>query len=133
MNSLNSTDMKDATHPAQWSTSARPARLLYATGDSTFGVFLVASSGRGVRALLLGDRPYTLVAQLHEALPGATLIPATSDDYYQQVVRQIGSPTPPTGIDLPLDLGGGDFEHIARAALSSVPPATRSRRSKSPL
>ena len=112
------------TAPSQ--KAANADELIYATGESTLGIFLVASSGRGVRALFVGDRAETLVAELRVAQPDAELIPGLGYGYYEEIVAKVRTlierPTAPFALDLTLDIEGGDFNALTRAALDGLSP-----------
>lgn len=105
-------------------TAASSGQLIYATGESTLGAFLVASSAKGVRALFVGDRAETLVAELRVALPDAAFVPAAGYGYYEEIVAKVRTlierPPAPFDLDLPLDIAGGDFDRLTRAALLAL-------------
>jgi AraC family transcriptional regulator of adaptative response/methylated-DNA-[protein]-cysteine methyltransferase len=98
--------------------------LIYATGESSLGAYLVASSDRGVCALMLGDDIDRLIADLKAARPRQRLIPGSGFGYYEEIVAKavglIERPLTATHIDFALDFDGGDFERMVVAALRSL-------------
>ena len=93
--------------------------LSYAVGKSTLGSVLVASSTKGVAAILIGDDTPSLVEELRDSFPGATL-QATEDD--RVVGHVVGLIEDPSSIaDLPLDIRGTPFQQKVWAALQDIP------------
>jgi AraC family transcriptional regulator, regulatory protein of adaptative response / methylated-DNA-[protein]-cysteine methyltransferase len=91
----------------------------YAVGKSTLGSVLVASSAKGVAAILIGDDTSSLVEELRDSFPGAAL-QATDDD--RLIGRVVGLVENPSGIvDLPLDIRGTPFQQKVWAALQAIP------------
>ena len=89
---------------------------------SSLGAILVASSKKGVAAILLGDDPDMLVRDLHDRFPRAHLVGADRD-YEALVARVVGFVKAPwIGLDLPLDVRGTGFRQRVGG---------RSRRSRS--
>jgi AraC family transcriptional regulator, regulatory protein of adaptative response / methylated-DNA-[protein]-cysteine methyltransferase len=92
----------------------------YDVGDCALGAVLVATSQRGICAILLGDDADGLVEDLRQRFPQAELIPgAVAPDHLAKVVDFIASPR--GGLDLPLDLHGSDFEQRVWGALQQIP------------
>ncbi len=85
------------------------------------GSILVASSTKGVAAILLGDDPDALARDLQDRFPKAKLIGADAD--YEAVVAKVVGPVeaPQVGPDLPLDVRGTAFRHRVWQALRAVP------------
>jgi AraC family transcriptional regulator of adaptative response/methylated-DNA-[protein]-cysteine methyltransferase len=101
--------------------------LRFAVGQADLGAVLVASSEKGVAAILLGDDPQALVQQLQDRFPRAHLI--GGDDAYDRLVAQVVGfvQAPGMGLDLPLDIRGTAFQQRVWAALMAIPPGeTRS-------
>ena len=48
--------------------------IRFAIGECSLGSILVAASGKGVCAILLGDNPETLVMDLQNRFPQANLV-----------------------------------------------------------
>src|SRR6202011_6353258 len=88
---------------------------------SSLGAILVASTKKGVAAILLGDDPEELVRNLQDRFPKAHLIGADRD--YETLVAQIVGfvEAPRIGLDLPLDVRGTAFQERVWKALQEVP------------
>jgi AraC family transcriptional regulator, regulatory protein of adaptative response / methylated-DNA-[protein]-cysteine methyltransferase len=92
----------------------------YEVGDCVLGTVLVATSGRGVCAILMGDDAGGLVSDLRRRFPDAGLVPgAVAPEHFARVVQFIASPR--DGLDLPLDLRGSDFEQGVWRVLREIP------------
>lgn len=96
----------------------------YATGDTSLGRVLVATTERGVNAILLGDDDDALVADLVREFPKAKLVAAVDqrDAIIGKVIDLIDRRS--VGFDLPLDIRGTDFQQSVWAALCSVKSGT---------
>ena len=98
----------------------------YMIVESPVGRLLVAASARGVRALYLGDRDDTLIAELKQNFPDAR--PSRDralSRWTTQIKRYLKSQT--NTIDVPLDVAGTTFQRRVWAALREIPPGeTRS-------
>ena len=82
---------------------------------------LVASSAKGVAAILIGDDPEALVRDLQDRFPRAQLIGA-DHDYEALVATVVGFvERPRVGLDLPLDVRGTAFQRRVWQALRKVP------------
>ena len=94
----------------------------YATGPSAWGTLLVACSGPGICALMLGDSPEPLVAELRRgcrdlALHGGTAAaPAALAQVLAWQAHPERTPQPP------LDLRGTAFQLRVWQALRAIPP-----------
>jgi AraC family transcriptional regulator, regulatory protein of adaptative response / methylated-DNA-[protein]-cysteine methyltransferase len=93
----------------------------FALGYSSLGQTLVASSGRGIVAVLLGDDPAALVRDLQDRFPKATLVGADSESELlaARVIAFID--TPGIGLHVPLDLQGTEFQQRVWQALRQIP------------
>lgn len=102
-----------------------PTTLHYAIGTSTLSQVLVAAANdRGICALLLGDQPDALRAELAMAFPNAAL---TRDDtaLTSQLAQAIALADAPSGcFDGALDIGGSPFQQEVWQALRDIPPGT---------
>ncbi|MEC3950156.1 bifunctional DNA-binding transcriptional regulator/O6-methylguanine-DNA methyltransferase Ada [Sphingobium sp. HWE2-09] len=96
--------------------------IRFAVGQCSLGAILVASSKRGVAAILIGDDPGLLLADLQDRFPSANLIGA--DHRYEQLVAHVVAlvENPRRGHDLPLDVRGTAFQQRVWRALLNVPP-----------
>lgn len=95
--------------------------LRFTLGETWLGQVLVAMSDRGVAAILIGDEAGRLRRDLTTAFPHARLTPneAGLRDALAKVIALIE--TPGAGLDLPLDLQGGELEQAVWAALRTIP------------
>jgi AraC family transcriptional regulator of adaptative response/methylated-DNA-[protein]-cysteine methyltransferase len=116
----NSTDMLGMT-PSQYRAGGTNEEIKFAVGQSSLGAILVASSKKGVAAILLGDDPDQLVRNLQDRFPKAHLIGADRD-YEALVARVVGFvEAPRIGLDLPLDVRGTAFQQRVWQALRQIP------------
>src|SRR5215468_3914520 len=116
----NSTDMLGMT-PSHYRAGGASEQIKFAVGQTTLGAILVASSKKGVAAILLGDDPDKLVRNLQDRFPKARFIGADRD-YEALVARVVGLvETPTIGLELPLDLRGTAFQQRVWQALREVP------------
>ena len=97
-------------------------RIRFAVGESFLGSILVAASGRGVCAILMGDDPDELARDLRARFPRADLVDGDSEfeELVSRVVGFVEAPGP--GLDLPLDRRGTAFQRRVWQALRETPP-----------
>ena len=115
-----STDMLGMT-PTQYRAGGANEQIRFAVGETSLGAILVASSGKGVASILLGDDPDQLVRNLQDRFPKAHLIGA-DPDYEALVARVVGFvEAPGLGLDLPLDVRGTAFQQRVWQALQEIP------------
>jgi AraC family transcriptional regulator of adaptative response/methylated-DNA-[protein]-cysteine methyltransferase len=115
-----STDMLGMT-PTQYMKGGANEEIRFAVGEASLGAILVASSQKGVAAILLGDDPDELVHDLQDRFPKAKLIGADRD-YEALVARVVGFvEMPKLGLDLPLDVRGTAFQQRVWQALREIP------------
>jgi len=95
--------------------------LRFAMGACSLGAILVASSARGIAAILLGDDPEALIHDLQDSFPKARLIggDAGYEALVAQVVGVVDSGHPAS--DLPLDIRGTAFQQRVWQALQTIP------------
>ncbi|TVV69855.1 bifunctional DNA-binding transcriptional regulator/O6-methylguanine-DNA methyltransferase Ada [Sphingomonas solaris] len=107
--------------PARYRRGGVAETLRFAVGDCSLGAILVASSERGVAAILLGDDPASLVRELQDRFPAATLVGGDAD--YETLVAQVIGfvEAPATGLGLPLDIRGTAFQQRVWQALRAIP------------
>lgn len=95
-----------------------------ATARCSLGTVLVAATGKGICALLLGDDPAELSAELQRRFPGAEL--TGGDEAFAklvaQAIRHVEAPAPRW--NLPLDLRGTPFQQCVWQALREIPVGT---------
>ncbi len=114
-----STDMLGMT-PSRYRAGGADEEIRFAVGQTSLGEILVASSRKGVAAILLGEDPDELVRNLQERFPKAHLI-GGDREYEALVARVVGLiETPGTGLDLPLDVRGTAFQQRVWQALQKV-------------
>ncbi len=100
------------------------AELAYALGRSTLGSVLVAQGPLGVSAILLGDDPARLVRDLRKAFPEARLVEseAALAGALAQAIGLVEEPW--RTLDLPLDIGGTEFQRRVWRLLREIPSGT---------
>jgi AraC family transcriptional regulator, regulatory protein of adaptative response / methylated-DNA-[protein]-cysteine methyltransferase len=116
-----STDMLGMT-PGRFRAGGTHEELRFAVGQSSLGAILVASSARGVAAVLIGADPDQLARDLQDRFPNARLIGGDAN-YEVLVARVVGLVEhPAVGLDLPLDVRGTAFQERVWRALRKIPP-----------
>ncbi len=109
------------------STPAAPPTIgiRFAVGECSLGSILVASSERGVCAILLGDDPEELVRQLQDRFPPDTLV--GSDPDFEHLVAKVIAfvEAPASGLDVALDIQGTAFQRRVWDALRQLRPGER--------
>lgn len=107
--------------PTQYRAGGANEDIRFAVGQSSLGAILVASSGKGVASILIGDDPDELVRDLGDLFPNARLV-GGDRDYESMVVRVIGFvETPQIGLNLPPDVRGTAFQRRVWQALQAIP------------
>ena len=107
--------------PTEFRAGGANAEIRFAVGECSLGSILVASSERGVCAILLGDDPDALVRDLQDRFPRAGLIGGDAA-YEELVARVVGFvESPRLGLDLPLDVRGTVFQQRVWRALREIP------------
>lgn len=116
----NSTQMLGMT-PSKFRAGGVNATIRFALGECSLGSFLVAATGKGVCAILLGDDPDAMLHELQDRFPQAQLIGGDADfeEYVAKVLGFIEAPA--TGLDLPLDIRGTAFQQKVWQALRAIP------------
>ena len=115
-----STDMLGMTS-SQYRAGGANEDIKFAVGQTSLGAILVASTKKGVAAILLGDDPEELVQDLQDRFRKARLIGADSD-YEALVARVVGFvEAPKIGLNLPLDVRGTAFQERVWKALQEIP------------
>jgi AraC family transcriptional regulator of adaptative response/methylated-DNA-[protein]-cysteine methyltransferase len=111
--------------PTNFRAGGRRAAIRFAPGVCSLGAILVAATDRGVCAILLGDDAASLVRDLEERFPLATLVPGDRD--FERTVAQVVSfvEAPRMGLDLPLDVRGTAFQQRVWQALGAIPAGSR--------
>jgi AraC family transcriptional regulator of adaptative response/methylated-DNA-[protein]-cysteine methyltransferase len=108
--------------PSRYRAGGTHEVLRFAVGQSALGAILVASSIKGVVAVLLGDDPDQLARELQDQFPKAHVIGGDAQ-YEALVARVVGLvERPAVGLDLPLDVRGTAFQERVWRALRKIPP-----------
>lgn len=115
-----STDMLGMT-PSQYRAGGVNEEIRFAIGQTTLGAILVASSVKGVAAILLGEDPDALARDLQDRFPKARLLGA--DPGYESLIAHVVGliESPGIGLDLPLDVRGTAFQQRVWQALREIP------------
>jgi AraC family transcriptional regulator of adaptative response/methylated-DNA-[protein]-cysteine methyltransferase len=107
--------------PTNFRAGGTGTSIRFAVGECSLGAILVAATGKGVCAILLGDVPEALVRELEDRFPRATLI-GGDEDFEQWVAKVVGFvEAPALGLDLPLDVRGTAFQQRVWRALREIP------------
>ncbi|SMH61962.1 bifunctional DNA-binding transcriptional regulator/O6-methylguanine-DNA methyltransferase Ada [Azospirillum agricola] len=107
--------------PTAFRAGGADADIRFAIGDCSLGAILVASSGKGVCAILLGEDPDALARDLQDRFPKANLIGGDAG-FEALVAAAVGLvEAPALGHDLPLDVRGTAFQQRVWQALRAIP------------
>jgi AraC family transcriptional regulator of adaptative response/methylated-DNA-[protein]-cysteine methyltransferase len=107
--------------PKRFQAGGDGERIRFAVGECSLGSILVAATGQGVCAILLGDDPDALVRDLEHRFPKAQLVGGDAD-FEQTVAKAVGLvESPRRGLDLPLDVRGTAFQQRVWQALREIP------------
>lgn len=111
--------------PTRYRQRGANEEIRFAVGQSSLGAILVASSSKGVAAILLGDDPDALVRDLQDRFAKARLIGMDRD--YEALIAKICGfvENPDLGLDLPLDVRGTAFQRRVWQALQDIPVGGR--------
>lgn len=98
--------------------------IRFAIAEFSMGSILVASSEKGVCAILMGDDPALLARDLQDRFPNSNLLGGDSD--FELLVAQVIGfiEAPQLGLDLPLDVRGTAFQQRVWQALREIPHGT---------
>jgi AraC family transcriptional regulator of adaptative response/methylated-DNA-[protein]-cysteine methyltransferase len=107
--------------PTNYRAGGTNMDIRFAIGECSLGSILVATSERGVCAILLGDDPDELARELQDRFPRAQLI--GGDSAFEELVAKVVGfvEAPRLGLDLPLDVRGTAFQQRVWQALREVP------------
>ena len=107
--------------PSSFRAGGANTAMHFAVGECSLGSILVASSSRGICAILLGDDPDALMRNLQDQFPKAELI--GGDTAFEQLVAKVVGfvEAPARGFDLPLDIRGTAFQQRVWQALREIP------------
>jgi AraC family transcriptional regulator of adaptative response/methylated-DNA-[protein]-cysteine methyltransferase len=107
--------------PTAYRAGGIDTQIRFAVGQCSLGAILVAQSGRGVCAILIGDDPDGLVRDLQDRFAQAALV--GGDAAVEQLVATVVGfvEAPQLGLDLPLDVRGTAFQRRVWQALREIP------------
>ena len=109
--------------PTTYRAGGAGLTIRFGVGECSLGSVLVAATDVGVCAILLGDDPNSLLHDLEDRFPGATLTggdtAAAFEQWMSAVVALVDDPR--TGLDLPLDVRGTVFQQRVWQALRAIP------------
>ena len=106
--------------PGTYRAGGRDMHIGYAVGDSSLGKVLIAATGRGLCAVMLGAGERGLVRDLRTQFPAAEIqADPRLAPYLQQVLSQFTEH--PAALDLPLDLRATAFQMRVWEALRRIP------------
>ncbi|WP_236960628.1 bifunctional DNA-binding transcriptional regulator/O6-methylguanine-DNA methyltransferase Ada [Methylobacterium durans] len=108
--------------PRAYRAGGTGAAIRFAATTCYLGVILVATTERGICAILLGDAPDELVQDLRRRFPKADI--QEGDPDFERLIAQVVAfvEAPATSLDLPLDIGGTAFQQRVWEALRKIPP-----------
>ncbi|RZL09548.1 MAG: bifunctional DNA-binding transcriptional regulator/O6-methylguanine-DNA methyltransferase Ada [Rubrivivax sp.] len=112
--------------PRTFRQGAPGQTIRFALSPCSLGTVLVAATERGVCAILLGDGPDELLADLQTRFPRAELIGGDTgfDQTVAQVLALVEAPASAC-LHLPLDIRGTAFQQRVWQALREIPPGQR--------
>ena len=107
--------------PSEFRAGGANTAIHFAIGECSLGSILVARSGKGICAILLGDDPEVLVRELQDRFPHGTLL--GGDAGFEELVAKVVGfvEAPKVGLDLPLDVRGTAFQQRVWQALQEIP------------
>jgi AraC family transcriptional regulator of adaptative response/methylated-DNA-[protein]-cysteine methyltransferase len=107
--------------PSTYRAGGAAEVITFAVAECSLGTILVASSTKGVAAILLGDDPDALVRDLQDRFAKARLV--GGDASYEKLVATVVGfvESPDRSFELPLDVRGTAFQQRVWQALREVP------------
>ncbi len=107
--------------PAQYRKDGAGQTIRFSTTRCNLGQVLVATTARGICAVLLGDSVAELETQLRQEFSAASIIvdAASMSEILEEVVGQLAEH--PTSKSLPLDIRGTAFQRRVWQALQQIP------------
>jgi AraC family transcriptional regulator of adaptative response/methylated-DNA-[protein]-cysteine methyltransferase len=107
--------------PSDYRAGGAHAEIRFAVGACSLGAILVATSAKGVCAILIGENPEALLRDLQDRFPRARLIGGDAG-FEAMVAKVVGLvEAPGLGLDLPLDVRGTAFQQRVWRALGEIP------------
>ncbi|RYF63447.1 MAG: bifunctional DNA-binding transcriptional regulator/O6-methylguanine-DNA methyltransferase Ada, partial [Comamonadaceae bacterium] len=107
--------------PTHYRAGGATQRIRFAVAQCSLGAIVVAHSGQGLCAILLGDDPDALVRDLQDRFAQAQLVGGDAD--FEALVAQVVGfvEAPGVGLALPLDVQGTAFQQRVWQALRTIP------------
>lgn len=107
--------------PATYRAGGSGEVIRFGFGSSSLGEVLVAATGQGIVAILLGDNRAALLADLKRRLPAAEHVEMAGElaRLIEAVIALVDRPR--QSVDLPLDVRGTAFQQRVWQALRSIP------------
>lgn len=107
--------------PSDYRAGGKNNLIRFALGECFLGSFLVATTDKGVCAILLGDDPEAMLRELQDRFPNAQL--TGGDSGYENLMAKVLGfiEEPASGLDLPLDIRGTAFQQRVWRALREIP------------
>jgi AraC family transcriptional regulator of adaptative response/methylated-DNA-[protein]-cysteine methyltransferase len=107
--------------PTNFRAGGAHTDIYFAIGECSLGSILVATSGRGVCSILIGEDPVSLIQNLQDQFPKANLI-GDESGYEDMIAKVVGLiEKPGAGLNLPLDIEGTAFQQRVWKALQQIP------------
>ncbi len=106
--------------PTRFRKGGEATTIRFAVGQCSLGAILVATTDKGVCAILMGDDPDALVRDLQDRFARAELVggDAAFEATMARVVGLVEQPR--AGLDLPLDVRGTAFQQRVWQALTEI-------------
>lgn len=100
-------------------------RIRFALGQCALGAILIAISERGLCEISLGDDPDNLARDFQRRFPHAERVSGDDESkaWVAKVIRFVEMPA--SGLDLPLDLRGTEFQQKVWQVLRQIPPGAK--------
>ena len=107
--------------PKDYRSGGGEHAIRFAVGQCSLGSILVATTDKGLCAILLGDDPDRLVRELQDQFPKAQLTGGDRD--FERIVAIVVGfvENPKQGLNLPLDVQGTAFQQRVWRALRDIP------------
>ncbi len=107
--------------PTDFRSGGDGTSIRFAVGECSLGSILVATTEKGICAILLGHDPERLARDLQDRFPKARLI--GGDMGFEQLVATVVAfvEAPGLGLNLPLDVRGTAFQRRVWQALREIP------------
>lgn len=109
--------------PATYRAGGHGMHIRWALVDTALGSALVATTGRGICAVELGDDPLALEQRLHREFPHAHIerVDAGRDEFLAPRLQAVARRLSGFDADVPLDLVGTAFQRRVWDALMKIP------------